>query len=107
MTAETVTRTTTTIQTPSVSPSSVRLPNHHVSFVHVLSHDLVVLVILLALAFIVISALWWAFWPHHRLPRNRVRHLALRAHLRLHPGPGHATVFELWLRDVDESPGSG
>ena len=24
--------------------------------------------------------------------------MRLRARLRLHPGPGHATVFELWLR---------
>ncbi len=30
------------------------------------------------------------------MPRYRIRHLRLR--LRLHPGRGHATVFELWLR---------
>jgi type IV secretion system protein VirD4 len=40
----------------------------------------------------------WAVWPRRRLPRHRVRHMRLRARLRLHPGPGHATVFELWLR---------
>ena len=39
----------------------------------------------------------WAFWPHHELPRNRVRHNRLRLRLRLHPGSGHATLFELWL----------
>jgi type IV secretion system protein VirD4 len=40
----------------------------------------------------------WAFWPHRKLPRNRSKYLSLRLHLRLHPGPGLATVFELWLR---------
>ena len=39
---------------------------------------------------------WWAVRPKRRLPRNRVRYMRLR--LRLHPGPGHAAVFELWLR---------
>ena len=38
----------------------------------------------------------WAFWPRHELPRHRVRHLRLRLFFRLHPGRGHATVFELW-----------
>src|SRR5215472_19377274 len=41
---------------------------------------------------------WWAVWPKRRLPRNRVRYMRLRLRLRLHPGPGHATLFELWLR---------
>ena len=41
---------------------------------------------------------WWAVRPQRRLPRNRVRHMRLRLRLRLHPGPGHATLFELWLR---------
>jgi type IV secretion system protein VirD4 len=40
----------------------------------------------------------WAVWPSRRLPRHRVRHMRLRARLRLHPGRGHATVLELWLR---------
>jgi type IV secretion system protein VirD4 len=40
----------------------------------------------------------WAVWPRQRLPRHRVRHMRLRARLRLHPGPGHATAIELWLR---------
>ena len=41
---------------------------------------------------------WWAVRPRRRLPRHRVRHMRLRLRLRLHPGPGHATLFELWLR---------
>ena len=36
--------------------------------------------------------------PYRRLPRHRVRYLRLRVRLRLHPGHGHATVAELWLR---------
>ena len=32
------------------------------------------------------------------LPRNRVRSMRLRLHLRRRPGRGHATAFELWLR---------
>ena len=38
----------------------------------------------------------WAFWPRHELPRHRVRHQRIRLYLRLHPGRGHATLFELW-----------
>jgi len=33
-----------------------------------------------------------------RLPRNRVRSMRYRLHLRLRPGLGFATLFELWLR---------
>jgi len=40
----------------------------------------------------------WAFVPHRKLPANRVRHNRIRLRLRLHPGHGHATAFELWLR---------
>ena len=40
----------------------------------------------------------WAYVPHRKLPGHRVRHNRLRLRLRLHPGRGHATVFELWLR---------
>ena len=52
----------------------------------------------LVLAFVVGLALFahWAFWPRHELPRHRVRHLKLRLFFRLHPGRGHATLFELW-----------
>jgi len=40
----------------------------------------------------------WAFLPSSRLPRWRVRVMRLRLRLKLHPGRGHATVLELWLR---------
>ena len=52
----------------------------------------VVVVIVLAAAFT------WAFLPTRYLPGNRVRHLRIRLHLRLHPGKGFAHVFGLWLR---------
>jgi len=47
---------------------------------------------------LVLAAARWCFAPSSHLPRYRIRHLRLRLHLRLHPGRGHATVFELWLR---------
>lgn len=65
---------------------------------HVLLHDAIVVLTAAALAALVLAALWWAFWPHHRLPHNRARNLRRRLHLRLHPGPGHATALELWWR---------
>jgi len=40
----------------------------------------------------------WALVHGRKLPGNRVRHARIRLHLRLHPGRGYATVFELWLR---------
>ena len=55
-----------------------------------------VLVLLLA-----VLAARWAFWPRSSLPRNRIRHQRLRLFLRLHPGRGHATWWELhrhWSR---------
>jgi type IV secretion system protein VirD4 len=55
-------------------------------------------VIVLASGLLVLAALRWCFGPHSYLPRFRVRHLRWRLHLRLHPGRGHASVFELWLR---------
>ena len=54
--------------------------------------------VLLMTGLLVVAGLRWCFGPHTRLPRFRVRYLRLRLHLRLHPGRGHATVFELWLR---------
>ena len=45
-----------------------------------------------------LAAARWCFGPQSRLPRFRVRYLRWRLHLRLHPGRGHATAFELWLR---------
>jgi type IV secretory pathway TraG/TraD family ATPase VirD4 len=56
------------------------------------------IVILLAVVLAFAAAGKWAFTPGCRLPRHRVRHTRLRLHLRLHPGRGYATVFELWLR---------
>ena len=40
----------------------------------------------------------WVLVHGRQLPGNRVRHARIRLHLRLHPGRGYATVFELWLR---------
>ncbi|HEX6522202.1 MAG TPA: TraM recognition domain-containing protein [Streptosporangiaceae bacterium] len=40
----------------------------------------------------------WAVWPRRKLPRHRVRYMRIRARMRLYPGPGHATAFELWQR---------
>jgi type IV secretory pathway TraG/TraD family ATPase VirD4 len=54
--------------------------------------------ILLLSVLLVLAMLRWCLGPHSRLPRFRVRYLRLRLHLRLHPGRGHASVFELWLR---------
>ncbi len=45
----------------------------------------------------VVIAVRVAFLPR-KLARRRVRQMRWRARLRLHPGPGQATVFELWLR---------
>jgi type IV secretion system protein VirD4 len=54
---------------------------------------LLVLVLLLMLFLLFVR---WAWWPQRHLPGNRVRYMNLRSHLRLHPGRGFATVFELW-----------
>ena len=56
------------------------------------------LICLIAGAGLVLTAVKWAFLPDRRLPRHRVRLLRVRLRLRLHPGKGHATVFELWWR---------
>jgi type IV secretion system protein VirD4 len=48
--------------------------------------------ILLIAGLLVLAVLHWCFGPHSRPPGFRVRYL------RLHPGRGHATSFELWLR---------
>jgi type IV secretion system protein VirD4 len=47
---------------------------------------------------IVLAGIRWAFWPHGRLPKFRAAYTRVRLRLRLHPGRGHATVLELWLR---------
>ncbi len=40
----------------------------------------------------------WVCLPPRHLPVHRVRHLHWRLWLRLHPGKGHASLFELWYR---------
>jgi len=54
--------------------------------------------ILLAMFLLILASLRWCLLPHGRLPRFRVRYMRLRLRLRLHPGRGHASVAELWLR---------
>jgi hypothetical protein len=56
------------------------------------------IVIVLAVILAVAAFAKWAFVPGRRLPRHRVRHARIRLRLRLHPGRGMATAFELWLR---------
>jgi type IV secretory pathway TraG/TraD family ATPase VirD4 len=61
----------------------------------------VIIIIDIAASGLLLTIVKWAFFPWipwRRLPRHRVRYLRLRLHLRLHPGAGHATVAELWLR---------
>jgi len=63
--------------------------------------NVIALGIVIAVSGLLFLGLGWAFvpWlPYRRLPRHRVRHLRLRLWLRLHPGHGHATLPELWLR---------
>ena len=50
------------------------------------------------LVLMVLLGIRWCLLPHGRLPRFRVRYLRVRLLLRLHPGRGHASVAELWLR---------
>jgi hypothetical protein len=59
------------------------------------------IVIIIAVIGVLLIPVKWAFFPfipRRRLPHHRVRHLRLRVLLRLHPGAGHATLPELWLR---------
>ena len=55
-----------------------------------------VIAVLVLLALLAVPVLRWAFWPRRSLPGHRVRYQRLRLHLRLHPGHGHATAYELW-----------
>jgi type IV secretory pathway TraG/TraD family ATPase VirD4 len=52
----------------------------------------IALVVVLALLGVVKARL------RKRLPRHRSRWTRVRLHLRLHPGPGFASSFEVWLR---------
>jgi type IV secretory pathway TraG/TraD family ATPase VirD4 len=54
--------------------------------------------VLLICVLLLLAALRWCFGPHSHLPRFRIRWMRMRLHLRLHPGRGHASMFELWLR---------
>jgi hypothetical protein len=56
------------------------------------------LFVLLILALMLLAFLRWAFVPRRKLSGHRVRVARIRIRLRLHPGRGHATAFELWLR---------
>ena len=53
---------------------------------------------ILAAILVAAAVVRWCFGPHGRLPRFRVGYLRLRLRLRLHPGRGHASCLELWLR---------
>jgi type IV secretion system protein VirD4 len=53
--------------------------------------------------FLVAAVAWWLCpalpgGRRHKLNRHRSRWTRIRLHLRLRPGPGFATVLELWLR---------
>jgi hypothetical protein len=54
--------------------------------------------IVLSVCLLILAGFRWALLPHGRLPRFRVRYMRIRLRLRLHPGRGHATAGELWLR---------
>jgi len=64
-------------------------------FEYLRPHRLVLVTVAVAVVYLGFRAAKWAFWPARHLPRNRVRHQRIRLYLRLHPGPGHATLFEL------------
>ena len=58
-------------------------------------------VTLIAISGMALTGLRWTYFPFipwRQLPRHRTRYLHARLHLRLHPGPGHASIAELWLR---------
>jgi type IV secretion system protein VirD4 len=66
--------------------------------VHLTAGSPVLVLAMLVLFLLALLFAKWAFVPTSHLPRHRVRHHRIRLALRLHPGRGHATVFELWLR---------
>jgi len=71
-----------------VLAGGVVLYERHLTWVLVLAG---ILAVLLGLA-------RWSVFPGRKLPKNRVRYMRVRLWLRLHPGRGQATVFQLWLR---------
>jgi type IV secretion system protein VirD4 len=60
--------------------------------------DAIAVVVTLAVVIVIAWFCRWAFLPARYLPRNRVRSMQVRLHLRLHPGKGFATILGLWLR---------
>src|ERR1022692_4903973 len=61
-------------------------------------HRAIPLIIGIAATGVFLVLVKWCFLPHGRLPRFRVAYTRLRLRLRLHPGRGHASALELWLR---------
>ena len=61
-------------------------------------HHFLPLISVIAAIGVVLVLFKWCFLPHGRLPRFRVAYTRLRLRLRLHPGRGHASALELWLR---------
>ena len=60
-------------------------------------HRFVTLLFALIMLALVVAYFRSAFMPQKVLPRNRARRQARRAHMRMYPGAGMATVVELWL----------
>jgi type IV secretion system protein VirD4 len=60
--------------------------------------DAIAVVVTLAVVIVIAWFCRWAFLPARYLPRNRVRSMQVRLHLRLHPGKGFATILGLHLR---------
>jgi hypothetical protein len=54
--------------------------------------------IFIAIWLLLLLTIKWCFLPRGRLPKFRTRYLLIRLRLRLHPGRGRATTFELWSR---------
>ena len=77
---------------PRPSPPAPR-PRHQRDGSHAMK-----IAALIAAAGLVLIVIKWAFLHGRRLPRHRTRYLRIRLRLRLHPGKGHATLFELWWR---------
>ncbi len=66
--------------------------------VHWLAHVSALVIAAVVVSLVVVALAARLVIPSRKLPRHRVRHMRLRARLRLNPGGGHASVFELHLR---------